>query len=41
VVLAEGLVRQGLRTSKVRSYAAPNLKRVTGWPLGVATPPTT
>lgn len=33
VVLAEGIVRQGLRASKVRSYAAPRLKHVKEWPL--------
>ncbi|MGW7680952.1 aspartate/glutamate racemase family protein [Kribbella sp. NPDC054772] len=34
VVLAESLVRLGLSTSKIRTYAAPRPKRVTGWPLG-------
>ncbi len=34
VTLAEGLVRMGLSTSKVRTYAPPRPKRVTGWPLG-------
>ncbi|AWE43295.1 MULTISPECIES: aspartate/glutamate racemase family protein [unclassified Actinobaculum] len=33
VKLAESLVALGLSTSKVRSYAAPNPKKVTGWPL--------
>lgn len=33
VVLAESLVRLGLSTSKVRTYAAPRPKVVTGWPL--------
>jgi allantoin racemase len=33
VVLAEGLVRQGLTTSKVGAYAPPRRKNVTGWPL--------
>lgn len=36
VVLAEGLVRQGLRTSKVGAYAAPRHKAITGWPLSGA-----
>jgi allantoin racemase len=34
VKLAEGLVGLGLSTSKVRTFAAPRAKRVTGWPLG-------
>ncbi|MER7250791.1 aspartate/glutamate racemase family protein [Kribbella sp. NPDC000426] len=34
VVLAESLVRLGLSTSKVRTYAAPRPKSVIGWPLG-------
>ncbi|MFD3406511.1 aspartate/glutamate racemase family protein [Kribbella sp. NPDC058693] len=34
VVLAESLVRLGLSTSKVRTYAAPRPKTVAGWPLG-------
>lgn len=33
VTLAEGLVRMGLKTSKVRTYAPARKKRVTGWPL--------
>ncbi|MEV5082778.1 aspartate/glutamate racemase family protein [Streptomyces sp. NPDC056159] len=33
VTLAEGLVRLGLSTSKVRSYASPRPKTVTGWPI--------
>jgi allantoin racemase len=33
VVLAEGLVRQGLTTSKVGAYATPRRKTVSGWPL--------
>ncbi|WP_018155749.1 aspartate/glutamate racemase family protein [Demetria terragena] len=33
VVIAEGLVRQGLSTSKIRTYARPRAKRLTGWPL--------
>ncbi|WP_240895074.1 aspartate/glutamate racemase family protein [Kineococcus siccus] len=33
VRLAESLVALGLRTSKVRSYAAPRPKPVVGWPL--------
>ncbi|MFF4760918.1 aspartate/glutamate racemase family protein [Streptomyces sp. NPDC001292] len=33
VTLAEGLVRLGLSTSKVRSYARPRPKTVTGWPI--------
>ncbi|ANY08948.1 aspartate/glutamate racemase family protein [Pseudonocardia sp. HH130630-07] len=33
VTIAESLVRLGLRTSKVRTYAAPRTKRVTGFPL--------
>ena len=33
VCIAEGLVRLGLRTSKVRSYAPPRPKRIVGWPL--------
>jgi allantoin racemase len=34
VTLAEGLIRLGLSTSKVRTYAPPRPKRVVGWPLG-------
>jgi allantoin racemase len=33
VTIAESLVRLGLSTSKVRTYAPPRAKRVTGWPL--------
>jgi len=33
VTIAEGLVRMGLRTSKVRTYATPREKRITGWPF--------
>jgi allantoin racemase len=33
VTIAEGLVRMGLRTSKVRTYAPPRRKTVIGWPL--------
>ncbi|MFP5346966.1 MAG: aspartate/glutamate racemase family protein [Actinomycetes bacterium] len=33
VVLAESLVRLGLRTSKVRTFAKPRTKKVTGWPI--------
>ena len=33
VKLVESLVSLGLGTSKVRTYAAPRSKRVTGWPL--------
>lgn len=32
VAIAESLVRLGLRTSKVRTYAAPRPKTITGWP---------
>nr|WP_064571300.1 aspartate/glutamate racemase family protein [Gordonia sp. LAM0048] len=31
--IAEGLVRMGLSTSKVRTYAPPRKKKITGWPL--------
>ncbi|WP_328320679.1 aspartate/glutamate racemase family protein [Streptomyces sp. NBC_00388] len=34
VALAESLVRLGLSTSKVRTYAHPRPKRITGWPAG-------
>ncbi|MFF0267205.1 aspartate/glutamate racemase family protein [Kribbella sp. NPDC004536] len=34
VQLAESLVHLGLSTSKVRTYATPRPKIVTGWPLG-------
>jgi len=33
VALAESLVRLGLKTSKVRTYATPRPKKVIGWPL--------
>ena len=33
VTIAESLVRLGLRTSKVRTYAPPRRKRITGFPL--------
>jgi len=33
VTIAESLVRLGLSTSKVRTYAAPRPKTVVGWPL--------
>ncbi|MGO1949524.1 MAG: aspartate/glutamate racemase family protein [Mycobacteriaceae bacterium] len=33
VQLAESLVNLGLRTSKVRTYATPRPKGITGWPL--------
>ena len=33
VTIAESLVRLGLSTSKIRTYAPPRPKRVTGWPL--------
>ncbi|GAA5127297.1 aspartate/glutamate racemase family protein [Pseudonocardia adelaidensis] len=33
VKLAESLVGLGLSTSKIRTYAPPRRKRVTGWPL--------
>ena len=33
VTVAESLVRLGLTTSKVRTYAPPRAKRITGWPL--------
>lgn len=33
VTIAEGLVRMGLATSKVRTYAPPREKTVTGWPF--------
>jgi allantoin racemase len=33
VALAESLVRLGLRTSKVSTYAAPEAKPIHGWPL--------
>lgn len=33
VTIAESLVRMGLSTSKVRTYAPPRPKKVTGWPI--------
>ena len=33
VTIAESLVRMGLSTSKVRTYATPRPKVVTGWPI--------
>jgi len=36
VTIAESLVRMGLSTSKVRTYAAPRPKTVIGWPLNSA-----
>jgi allantoin racemase len=33
VKLAEAVVGLGLRTSKVRTYAAPRPKQITAWPL--------
>lgn len=33
VAIAESLVRLGLTTSKIRTFAPPRPKRVTGWPL--------
>lgn len=33
VTIAEGLVRMGLSTSKVRTYAKPREKQVIGWPF--------
>ncbi len=35
VTIAEGLVRMGLSTSKVRTYAKPREKKVTGWPFTI------
>ncbi|QVN00369.1 Asp/Glu/hydantoin racemase [Pseudomonas rhodesiae] len=32
VTIAESLVRLGLSTSKIRTYATPRLKKVIGWP---------
>ena len=34
VTIAESLVRLGLSTSNVRTFAAPRPKKLTGWPLG-------
>lgn len=33
VTMAESLVRMGLSTSKVRTYATPRAKKVVGWPM--------
>jgi len=33
VSIAESLVRMGLSTSKVRTYATPRAKKVVGWPM--------
>ena len=33
VTIAESLVRMGLSTSKVRTYATPRAKKVLGWPM--------
>lgn len=33
VTVAESLVRLGLSTSKIRTYAPPRPKRMTGWPI--------
>lgn len=33
VTIAESLVRMGLSTSKVRTYAPPRAKKVVGWPM--------
>ncbi|KXT56563.1 Asp/Glu/hydantoin racemase [Gordonia sp. QH-12] len=35
VTIAEGLVRMGLSTSKVRTYAPPREKKVVGWPFQI------
>lgn len=35
VTIAEGLVRMGLSTSKVRTYAQPREKKITGWPFTI------
>ena len=35
VTIAEGHVRMGLSTSKVRTYATPREKKVTGWPFKI------
>ena len=35
VTIAEGLVRMGLSTSKVRTYAPPREKKITGWPFRI------
>ncbi|RJT88175.1 Asp/Glu/hydantoin racemase [Arthrobacter frigidicola] len=33
VTIAESLVRMGLSTSKVRTYATPRVEKVVGWPM--------
>jgi allantoin racemase len=38
VSLAESLVAMHLSTSKVRTYAAPRPKRITGWPITGGSP---
>jgi allantoin racemase len=38
VTIAESLVRLGLSTSKVRTYAPPRPKNVVGWPIGSPVP---
>ncbi|KAF0967851.1 MULTISPECIES: aspartate/glutamate racemase family protein [Gordonia] len=35
IMIAEGLVRMGLSTSKVRTYAQPREKKITGWPFTI------
>ncbi|MDV6314327.1 aspartate/glutamate racemase family protein [Gordonia amicalis] len=35
VTIADGLVRMGLSTSKVRTYAPPRQKKITGWPFRI------
>jgi allantoin racemase len=35
VTIAEGLVRMGLSTSKVLTYAPPREKKITGWPFRI------
>jgi allantoin racemase len=36
VRLAEAIVGLGLRTSKISTYAAPEAKKITAWPLSTA-----
>ncbi|NWA86140.1 aspartate/glutamate racemase family protein [Pseudomonas sp. D2002] len=38
VTIAESLVRLGLSTSKIRTYATPRPKKVIGWPRSTAVP---
>ena len=38
VTVAESLVRLGLSTSKIRTYATPRPKKVIGWPRSTAVP---